>query len=229
MNKAVNVFSAVVLAVFTLMSMTIIYDLAISNFHLKGLPYKKEILSALAVLFFFLGVLRIRRRWQGHRDMKKFAQFDFDSKVSKAYLNRSMIYTGLEILFMMAALYLFVQLSYIENDMMLVMICVMGILIVESILFLFQIVKAGRSFRIGVNSRVIAYFGREMHLFFYAGLRRVELHQRDLISFKYKDDLVLFLPTTVIRDEDRIPFREALIKQLEEKNIYFDDALRNWK
>src|SRR5690606_32435879 len=114
-------------------------------------------------------------------------------------------------------------------QLVVVMLCVMLVLIVESIVFLFQIINAGKAFRIGVNSRVIAYFGREMHLLFYTGLQRVELHQRDLFSFQYKGDLVIFFPATVLEPEDRIPFREALLKQLEEKNIYFDDALRTWK
>lgn len=211
------------------MSMTIIFDLSISNVHLKAMPYKVEILSSLAVLLFLVGIIRIRRRWQGIKDMNKFSQFDFDSKVSKQFLKRSTMFTALEIGFMLASIYLFLQLYFIEQQLMVVMLCVMIALILESVFFLFQIINAGSAFRIGINSRVIAYYGREMHLFFYAGLRRVELHQKDLFSFQYKDDMVLFFPTTVLQDEDRIPFREELLKQLEEKNIYFDDALRNWK
>ncbi|MBD3639096.1 MAG: hypothetical protein HUJ25_17205 [Crocinitomicaceae bacterium] len=229
MNKVVNVFSIVVLAVFVLLSMVIIYDLSISNIHLKNLPYKVEILSTLAVLLFLIGLIRVRRRWQGYKDMKKFSQFDFSSPVSQTFMKRALMFTSLEILFMLAALFLFLQLYDIEPQMMVVMLCVMFVLILESIFFLFQLIRAGQAFRIGVNSRVIAYYGREMHLFFYSGLRRVELHQKDLFSFKYKDDMVLFFPASVLEEEDRIPFREALLKQLEEKNIYFDDALRNWK
>lgn len=232
MNKVVNVFSIIVLILFTLLSLVIIFDLAISNLHLKGLPYKVEILSSLAVVFFLLGVLRIRRRWQGFRDMHKFSQFDFDSAVSKTLINRSMVFTMLEIAFMLAALYLFTNLasvSPIDYKLMIVMICAISILIVESILFLFQIIRAGKAFRIGINDRVIAYYGREMHIFYYAGLKRVELHQRDLFSFQYKDDLVLFFPANILKTEDRLPFRDALLHQLEDKKIYFDDALRNWE
>lgn len=209
--------------------MTIIFDLSISNVHLREMPYKVEILSALAILLFLVGLIRVRRRWQGIKDMSKFSQFDFDSKVSKQFLNKALMFTAIEIVFMLAAMYLFLQLYFVEQQMMVVMLCVMIVLIVESVAFLFQIVRAGAAFRIGVNSRVIAYYGREMHIFFYAGLRRVELHQEDLFSFKYKDDMVLFFPASVLREEDRIPFRDTLLKQLEEKNIYFDDALRNWQ
>lgn len=229
MNKVVNVFSIVVLTIFTLMSMVIIFDLSISNFHLKGLPYQAEILSSLAVLFFLLGILRVRRRWQGFKDMKNFSQFAFVSKVSDVHIKRARIFTSLEVLFMLSAMVLFYRLYLIEPDLMIVMLCVLGILAVETIVFLARIKRGAPSFRVGINSRVIAFFGREMYLYYYSGLRRVELHQKDLISFKYKDDLVLFFPANVLDQEDRIPFREELLKQLEQKNIYFDDALRNWK
>ena len=229
MNKVVNVFSLVILAVFTLMSMVIIFDLSVSNIHLRAMPYKVEILSALAVLFFLVGLIRVRRRWQGVKDMRKFSQFDFDSKVSKKFLNKALMFTSLEVLFMLAAMYIFLVFYNIEPQMMVIMLCVMIVLIIESIVFLFQIISAGKAFRIGINSRVIAYYGREMHLLFYAGLRRVELHQKDLFSFQYKDDMVLFFPASVLNEEDRVPFRDALLNQLEQKNIYFDDALRTWK
>lgn len=193
------------------------------------MPYKFEILSGLAIIVFILGLIRVRRRWQGHKDMSKFTQFDFDSKVSKAFINRSIMFTTLEVAFMLAVLYFFIQLSFIESNLLIVMIGVIAVLILESIIFLFTIINAGKAFRIGVNDRVIAYYGREIQLFFYAGLRRVELHQKDLFSFTYKDDMVLFFPATVLRAEDRVPFRKALLSKLEEKNIYFDDALRNWE
>jgi hypothetical protein len=229
MNKVVNLFSIGILAIFSLMSMTIIFDLSVSNIHLKNLPYKQEILSSLAILLFLVGLIRVKRRWQGYKDMIKFSQFDFDSKVSKSYINKSIMFTSLEIVFMLSALFIFSRLYAINKELIMVMVGVMMVLVFESIVFLFQILRAGKAFRIGVNSRVIAYYGREMHLLYYAGLRRVELHQEDLFSFKYKDNLVLFFPASVLEEIDRVPFREALLKQLEDKKIFFDDALRNWK
>lgn len=229
MNKVINVFSLIILVVFTLLSMTIIFDLSISNVHLREMPFQIEILSGLAILFFLVGLIRIRRRWQGMHDMRKFSQFDFDSKVSGKYLSKGMVFTAIEIMFMIAATILFYSFYPENQQLVVVMLCVILVLMIESTVFLTLIIRTGKAFRVGINSKVIAYFGREMHLFFFTGLRRVMLHQDDLFSFQYKNDLVLFFPTIVLRDEDRIPFREALLKQLEEKNIYFDDALRTWK
>ncbi|MEX1002448.1 MAG: hypothetical protein WDZ35_10080 [Crocinitomicaceae bacterium] len=229
MNKIVNAFSIIVLSVFTLMAMTIIFDLSISSIHLKAMPFKLEILSGLAILFFLINLIRIRRRWQGVKDMSKFQRFNFSTSLSKTFLTRCKMFTTLEIIFMLGALAVFLRLALLDYKLMLFMIAVLLVLILESVLFLTRLLKKGKPFRIGINDKVIAYFGREMHLFFYTGLLRVELYQSDLISFKYREDLQLFIPVSVLEPQDRIPFRDALIEQLNKKNIYFDDALRNWK
>lgn len=228
MNKVVNVFSLIILTVFTLMGMTIIFDLSVSNFHLKAMPFKMEVMSALALLVFLLGILRIRRRWQGIKDMSQFKQFELDLNVSKAFIKREKLFTFMEIMFMSAAIIIYIRLSLLDFDLMIVMIAVLSVLVAESMVFLSRI-EEGKTFRIGMNAKVIAYFGREMHLFFYTGLQRVEMYQSDTISFKYKDGLVLFLPIVVINEKDRLLFRETLVSILDEKNIYYDDALRNWK
>lgn len=228
MNKTVNVFSVVIMVVFALMSMTIILDLSISNIHLKAMPFKFETLSALALLFFFVNLIRVRRRWQGVKDMKAFRSFKFSCDVSDKLMRRSVAFSSLEILFMLGALTLFLRLSELNFDLVIVMVAVLVVLAMEGVVFLATLLKRGDAFRIGLNSKVVAYFGREMHLFFYTGLRRVEFYQNDLIAFQYKDDLVLFLPIYVIPESQRANFRDELIKQLESKKIYFDDALRNW-
>lgn len=234
MNKVVNVFSFVVLAIFTLLALTIIFDLSVSQLHFRKLPYQREILYSLSILFFLIGLIRVKRRWQGIKDMKRFSQFDFDRQIARSYLNKGIIFSLLEVMFLLAAMcmfaMIFVKLKQLDEvELLLVMIVVLGILAFESILFTVTMIVGGKAYRIGINDKVIAFFSREMHLFYYTGLKRVVLHQRDLISFEYKDDLVLFFPATVLESQDRIAFREALLTQLEEKNIYFDDALRNWE
>lgn len=192
------------------------------------MPFKMEVMSALALLVFLLGILRIRRRWQGIKDMSQFKQFELDLNVSKAFIKREKLFTFMEIMFMSAAIIIYIRLSLLDFDLMIVMIAVLSVLVAESMVFLSRI-EEGKTFRIGMNAKVIAYFGREMHLFFYTGLQRVEMYQSDTISFKYKDGLVLFLPIVVINEKDRLLFRETLVSILDEKNIYYDDALRNWK
>ena len=228
MNKAVNIFSMMTLVIFTMIALTIIFDLAISNIHLKGMSYKYEIMTGISLLFFLIGLLRVKARWQGFKDMKAFKQFNFESKISKTFSKRSMNYTMLEVLFMCGALILFIRLWMLDSNLMISIILVLSILIIEALLFVVALKAKGDSFRIGLNDKVIGYFGREMKLFYYEGLQRVELHQSDLISFKYKGDLVLFMPTTVLEDAEIPKFKAALIEQLDAKNIYFDDRFRNW-
>lgn len=229
MNKAVNIFSVFILGAFTLLSLTIVYDLAISNLHLKAMPYKKETLYGIAIVYFLIGLLRVKARWQGARDMKNFSQFDFESSISKTFKKRSISFTLIEVLFTTGALWMFYRMAELEFDMMIAMIVVLAVLLLESVIYLVKIVAGGKSFRVGLNDEIIAYFGREMKLYYFDSLQRVELHQSDLISFKYKGDLVMFMPTDVLEKEDKIKFRDTLMQILEEKNIYFDDRFRNWK
>ena len=214
---------------FTFIGTVIIFDLGISNFHLKDMPYKYEVQTGLSIIVFLVGLLRMKARWQGIKDMKAFDQFTFQSKVSKPFIKRSVLYTSLEVLFFLAALALFIRLSFLDFNLMIVMMGVLGFLVFEGFIFIVLLMARGKGFRVGVNDKVIAYFSREMKIFYYEGLQRVELHQSDLISFKYKNDLVLFMPTAVVADEDKLKFKEAIITQLDEKNIYFDDGFRNWK
>jgi hypothetical protein len=229
MNKAVNIFSVFILGAFTLLSLTIVYDLAISNLHLKAMPYKKEVLYGIAILYFLVGLLRVKGRWQGARDMKGFSQFAFESSISKTFKKRSFTFTFIEILFTIGAMLVFYKMALLEFEMMIAMIVVLAILLLEAVIYLIKVLIGGKSFRVGLNDEIIAYFGREMKLYYFDSLQRVELHQSDLISFKYKGDLVMFMPTDVLEDEEKVKFRDTLISILEKKNIYFDDRFRNWK
>jgi hypothetical protein len=228
MNKGINILSFVLLFAFGFLAAAVIYDLEISNLHLRGMKYKEIIFPAFAVVVLAVGLLRAKNRWQGWNDMRLFKNFKFETEISKTFKTRSISFTFLEMMFMSAAIYFFVKMGKLDFDLVIPMIVVMVILLIESLLFLMRLNAGGDGFRIGISDKVIAYFARESRLIFYEGLRRVELHQSDQISFKYKDDLVIFLQTNVIPEDQKEGFKKALIEILEEKNIYFDDGLRNW-
>lgn len=233
MNKVINVFSGVVLAIYCALVMILAYDLSLSSMiNLKAMPYKFEICTGFAILVLLLGALRIKRKWQGAADMKRFKNFTFAGPVSRSSLNLSLVYACAEIIFMIFLLYFLYLISILTYDFVIVMAGVILILLSESLYFTFRIIKGGSSFRIGINKNAVAYFNREMHIFYFTGLKRVEIHQ-DMINFQYKEELNLLLPIEVIRKEDRVAFREGLIKVLNERTaakngrlIYFDDAFR---
>jgi hypothetical protein len=94
MNKVVNIFSLAILAVFSLMVMAVVYDLSLaSGMSLRGLPYKIELFTGFALLILLLGAIRIRRKWQGNNDMRKFSRFVFERKLSRSSLNLSVVHT----------------------------------------------------------------------------------------------------------------------------------------
>lgn len=228
MNKGVNILSFVLLFAFGFLAAAVIYDLEVSNLHLRGMKYKEIIFPGFALLVLAVGLLRAKNRWQGWNDMRKFSNFIFATEVSKTLKTRSISFTFLEMMFMSAAVYFFTKMGQLDFNLVLPMLVVMVVLLIESLLFLIRLNAGGDGFRIGISNKVIAYFSRESKLIFYEGLRRVELHQSDQISFKYKDDLVIFLPTNVIPEEQKETFKAHLLEILEEKNVYFDDGLRNW-
>lgn len=233
MNKVINVFSGVILAIYCALVMTLAFDLSLSSIvNLKALPFKFEICTGFALVIFLLGWLRIKRKWQGANDMRKFKNFVFARPVSRSALNLSLVYAFAEIVFMGFLLYFLSLISNLAYDYVIVMMGVIGLLLAESLFFAFRIIKGGDSFRVGINKSAVAYFNREMHIFYFTGLKRVELHQ-DMINFQYKEDLNLLLPIEVIRKEDRVAFREVLIEVLNERSaskkgrlIYIDDAFR---
>jgi hypothetical protein len=215
--------------------MLIVFDLSFSSASLKGMPYTFEICFGFAVIIFLMGFLRIKRKWQGAADMKNFKGFHFVRQVSKPALNSSLIYAYAEGVFIIVAISLYLIMADLEPDLMLPMVVVLGFILIESIVFIARIMRGGISFRLGINKKAVAYFNREMNLFYYTGLKRIELHQ-DMINFQYRDDLNLLLPVQVIKPEDRAAFRDALIATLNEytektkgKNIYIDDAFRNFE
>ena len=229
MNRIINILSYLILAVFCAMILVVCWDLSISNLHLKGMPYKQPIFTGMALLVLLLGLVRIQRRWQGMRDMKKYSNFTFSTFISKSHRQQAVVITSLEVLFFFAAI-LFCRLFLVLNpEYVMPMILVLAFICVESVYFVFRLLKGGDSFRVGLNSEVVASFNREMYLYYYTGLQRVELHQKDLINFGYRDGLNLSFATESIAPADRKAFRDALIAVLETKNVYIDDSLRTWE
>ena len=229
MNKSINIFSAIVVVIYCFIAMSIIYDLSFSSYSFKAMPYQKEVCSALTFILLILGVLRAKRRWQGLKDIVKFKQFKFVIPVAKSRMNLGRIFTMVEIVFMGGFIYVLYNLSQLNAELTIPMIVVVSILMAESIFFLARMIKAGNGFNIGVDKKLVAYFDREIYIFYFSGLRRVELHQ-DLINFQYKGELNLFLPLDAIEKQDLIPFRDNLIKSIEsnsDKNIYIDSDFRS--
>jgi hypothetical protein len=229
MNKAINILLFGSLGVFCFMVMVTVFDLSISSLHLRGMPYRREIFTTFAGLVLLIGLLRIKRRWQGMRDMKNYAEFDVSWPVAKGHLNHGITITSVEIFFMLAGISFCFLVMPLEPTYVLPMIIVLALLCLESFYFILQLFKGGKAFRVGINNNVVALFDREMQLFYYDGLEKVELHQDDLINFSYREDLNLPFQTASLRGEDREAFKDALIKQLSEHQIFVDSTLRNWK
>lgn len=233
MNKAVNTLSGIFFLLYGFLVMALGFDLSLSSgLSLTNMPWQKEIAYGFTLVIFLLGMLRIIRRWQGIKDMKKFDSFRYAQPISYRILGLSSLFTMAETVFMVGAIiFLSFLVGYVPT-LVYPMIVVLFILALESASFALRITRKGKAFRIGISDTAVAYFDREMHILYFTSLIRVEMHQ-DMINFQYKDDLNLFLPLDVIRKEDLAEFRRTLMDSLTEyglkksKTIYFDDAFRN--
>lgn len=229
MNRVINILTLLILVLYALVLMVVVYDLSISNLHLKGMPYQREIFSGMALLVLILGVIRIQRIWQGMRDMKHYRSFTFKTSVPRKHRTMGIIITTLEFVFMWAAIWFCSLFLNLEPLFVYPMIIVLAALSIERLLFIAKQMNAGPAFVLGLDDEVIAYFDREIHLFYYTGLLRSELYQKDLIHLGYRDDLNLSIETGVIDPAERMRFRDVLIEKLESKNVFVDDSLRNWQ
>lgn len=230
MNKAVNTLSGVLAIVYVALAVAIVYDLSFSSmWTLKGMAFKEEVLGGIAVVVLLLGLIRVRRRWQGINDMKRFKKFTYETTIAPETMRYSLVFTILEMAFMIGVLMICIVMFRLHPEYTVPMIIAVGVLLAETTVFLLRLIKGGPAFRFGINKDVVAYFDREMHLYYYTGLLRIELVQSDLINFQYKEGLNLFLTTKTLRKEDRAKFRDALIETLAEKNVYIDDAFRVWE
>jgi hypothetical protein len=164
------------------------------------MPYQRQVFTGIALLVFLLGLIRIQRRWQGMRDMKRYKSFIFKAPLAKKHRNMGVLLTTLEAVFYLAGIGVCTIFLDLEPTYVYPMILVLAILSLESIIFIFTQLKAGPAFMIGFDNQVIAYFDREIHLFYYSGLQRVELYQKDLINLGYRDELNLGLETTALEE-----------------------------
>ena len=227
MNKIINIISLFAVTVYTIIVFGNIYDFSFSTFHFRGLGLKDEILAAIAVLVALLGMIRILRRWQGVKDMKNFKSFTFKTKLSKEMFSEAILHSSLEILFIIGFIVLLGFFTSIEFYNGIHMLVVMLIILVDALLFFFRRLRNDDVFSIGINKDIVAYFNREMKIYYFTGLQRIEIHH-GLIHLQYKKDLNLFIPTSAIPKAERENFRDQLIATLENRNIFIDEEFRKW-
>ncbi len=232
MNKVVNIFSGLILALFCALVMAIIYDLSISStITIKSLPYKVEICTGLALLILLLGALRAKRRWQGAADMRKFDNFTYVTSVARPAMRYGIMFTAAEGVFLVGLIIFLAGLFKLSPQFVVPMLIVLSLLLVDTMLFIIQLIKGGNVFRLGLNDKVVAYFTREINLIYYTRLKRIEMHQ-DMINFQFEEDLNIFIPLSVIPKNDVVDFRNALIATMEKRMaqgaqpVYMDDAFR---
>lgn len=228
MNKIINLFSLALFAVFGFLAIGSIYDLGFSVYEVNDIPYIKQIVYGIALVILLLGVIRIKRRFEGKKDIKTYSNFKYSTPISKTGINSATLFLSIEIVFGIGIILILLKIQeWDEQKLILPLLIVIIILVVENLIYLFNLRRQQLNFKIGIGPQFLAYFDREMHLYYYKGLMRVEIYQ-DMINFKYKKDLNLFLSLDLIPSECKKEFFIALENAIENKNVFFADSYRQY-
>lgn len=228
MNKIINLFSLLLFSIFAFLAIGSIYDLGFSVYEVNDIPYIKPIAYGLAFLILLLGLVRIKRRFEGRKDIKAHKGFKFSIPISKTAINNTSVFLAIEVVFgigIIAILLKIIELD--EQTLILPLLIVASVLVIENIIYLIYLRSNQSIFKIGIGPQFIAYFDREMHLYYYNGLQRVEIYQ-NMVNFKFKKDLNLFLNLDIIPIDQQKEFFKTLENILLDKNIFFDDSFHQY-
>lgn len=228
MNKIINLFSLFIFSIFAFLAIGSIYDLGFSVYEVNDIPYIKPIAYGLAFLILLLGLIRIKRRLEGRKDIKNHQGFTFSVPISKTAINNTTLFIAIEVTFGIGIIAILLKIIELDiQTLILPLLIIVSALVIENIIYLIYMRRHPSIFKIGIGPKFIAYFDREMHLYYYKGLQRVEVYQ-NMVNFRFKKDLNLFLSLDIIPNDQRKAFFETLENTLLNKNVFFDDSFHQY-
>jgi len=217
--------SLVFLILYSFFAFGSINDLNFSVYQLKEFPFLTEIIYGLTVVIFLLGALRIKRRWTGLSDIKSFTKFTYSTRLSKKSIVLSTVFFTAEVIFMIFFLFLATDSQKLDNGTILLpMFGILIFFVLETLVFVVKL-HTSKNIKIGVTSNLIAYFDREINIYYFGGLQQVAVYQNRL-HLKYRDELHMFMELDIIPEDELLNFKEAVYGALKEKDIFFDESFR---
>ena len=157
-----------------------------------------------------------------------FQKFVFSTSFSQKQKNATSLFLGIEILFTAFFITILIVIYPLDEQFfVLPMLIVLSLIGLENCFYLIKFRSQPEVFKIGVSNKLVAYFDREMHLYYYDGLQRVEIYQ-DMLNFKYKKDLNLFLNLEVIPKDKMVEFLNSLKGVLDHDKVFFDDSFHQY-
>jgi len=226
MNKVINIFSLVLLFLFSFLAIGNYEDIGISVYEINDIKYLKEICFGLIVVIGLFGLLRIQRRWTGIKDIKSFKKFVYKTPLSKKAKALMAMFSVMEIIFLSFFIGLFIKELHLDiNNYLTPMIVALLMIIAEIIIFTIYVFKSKNVLIMGVNTNLIAFFDREIHIVYFDGLQRISVYQNRL-HFKYKLDLNVFVELDYIPQENLLEFKQNLENVLLKKDVFIDNSFR---
>jgi hypothetical protein len=225
MNKVINSMSLVFLILYAFFAFGSINDLNFSVYQLKEFPFLTQIIYGLALVIFLLGALRIKRRWTGLNDIKSFTKFTYSTKLSKKSIMLATVFYIAEIVFMVFFLFLAVDSQKLDNGVILMPIFVtLTLFVIETLIFMVKL-HTSKNIKLGVTSNLIAYFDREINIYYFSGLQQIAVYQNRL-HLKYRDELHMFMELDIIPEDELLDFKNAVATVLKDKDVFVDESFR---
>ena len=225
MNKVINSMSLVFLILYAFFAFGSINDLNFSVYQLKEFPFLTQIIYGLALVIFLLGALRIKRRWTGLNDIKSFTKFTYSTKLSKKSFMLATVFYIAEIVFMVFFLFLAVDSQKLDNGVILMPIFVtLTLFVIETLIFMVKL-HTSKNIKLGVTSNLIAYFDREINIYYFSGLQQIAVYQNRL-HLKYRDELHMFMELDIIPEDELLDFKNAVATVLKDKDVFVDESFR---
>jgi hypothetical protein len=218
MNKFINVVLIFVLFPTMLLTILIGFDISIDVFKIRttgaALPFRFEILLGLGLFILIVNVRRSVRRWMGMRLVNQIEKFKWNQPMSDERIKRVRTYNFLEGFVM---LFVAVTLYVVSPEAWMPAIG-FAFCTLDNLIFTLVGIR-GKRFRAGITSKAVITADREVNLVYFAGLRKVTIHQQSMF-FDYIKELQLSFPVDSIQEEQRDEFFDVLEGLLDRDKVF---------
>ena len=220
MNRSVNIFLLVLSFPARFFAIVVCFDLS-GPFYggsASVFPHRELVFLSLAGLLLLIVGRRSVSRWVGVGMMRKPERFIWCVPIGKERKKQVRLFLWIETIVAL----LFALVAYWLTPEAWPLQIVYGLLFLDQLIFL---IVADKWYRVGITHKALVVADREVRVFYFSGLRRVEVHQQT-VYFEYIEDLQLFFPVNCIEQDQYPAFRDALESKLNRDKVFFSEKFK---
>ena len=170
------------------------------------------IVSALVALLF---VFKAKKKWTSLIIIKQKQRFDYHTGLSKARQQRVMLYSIIEIVFILFIGYFFSNF----NEVFIWLAPLYFIGAVEHVVHLIYGIS-GKNYGIGITNKALLSVDREIYPVYFKGVKSISKQQNNLY-FDYGKDLIIHFPLELIPTKELPAFYNTLLDKIDVNKVFF--------